>query len=181
MTPIILRAPLDVRSGPVSGPVSGTSYTLDADRLISVPHVADAIALIGAGWAAPQGLPRELTAGTITGTSAPVTIANAVIAATDSLSDAIDLGAAALVGVILPANLGDATKITFEVSYDGDTFADLYDSDGNEYVVTVAADRAVKIPLGDLMSAKAIKLRLGTAAIPVPAASDLTLLLSLRP
>ncbi|PZA12456.1 hypothetical protein DNX69_10805 [Rhodopseudomonas palustris] len=62
MTAVILRAPAGVMPGPITGPVSGLSYTLGDDRLLDVAHVADAVALFGAGWIAPYGRTPEVLA-----------------------------------------------------------------------------------------------------------------------
>lgn len=184
MTAIRLIPPPGVQAGDIVGPSSGTVYTLGADRMLDLTHRGDILAFLGAGWDVARGALDQILlqlAGSITGVSAPIATANAIVASGGALSGAVDLGSAALVGVRIPGSIDGATKITFQVNYEGSTFSNFYDGDGNEYAITVAADRAVKIPLGDFMGAKAIKLRLGTAAAPVNATAARTLLLSLRP
>jgi hypothetical protein len=62
MSLVTLRAPGEVKPGPIVGPVSGQTYTLGADRLLQVQHSGDAIALYGRGWIAPFGRTPEMLA-----------------------------------------------------------------------------------------------------------------------
>ena len=97
-----------------------------------------------------------------------------------SLSAAIDLGAAKLARITVPA-AWTAANLTFQTSPDNVTFSDLYDKAGVEYTVTAAAAHAIAIPVSDNMVGRYIKVRSGTGALPVVQAALRTLTLSLVP
>lgn len=63
---------------------------------------------------------------------------NATIAASQTVSDAIDLLGTFLVGLIIPANF-DGTQVQFEGSRDGTNFVPLYNTSGSRLTVTVTA------------------------------------------
>tara|TARA_R110000823_G_scaffold10557_1_gene36771 strand:+ start:1183 stop:1548 length:366 start_codon:yes stop_codon:yes gene_type:complete len=87
-----------------------------------------------------------------------------------------DLGTSRLSRIVMPASWTTA-NLTVQTSYDGLTGNDLYDSSGDEYVITAAASRAIKVPLIDFISERFIKLRSGTTGSPVNQAADRTLYL----
>lgn len=89
------------------------------------------------------------------------TIANA-----GSLAPAIDLGGTTLAGIIIPS-AWTAANLTFSVSTDNVTFNDLYDSTGTEVSVTVAASRFIRLSPADWVGVRFLKVRSGTAAVPV--------------
>ena len=91
-----------------------------------------------------------------------------------SLSAALDLGYQRAVRVGIPA-VWTAANLTFQVSTDGNTFKDLYDATGAEYTVTVAANRAVILPLTDFAGIRFLKVRSGTAGAPVAQAATAAL------
>lgn len=91
----------------------------------------------------------------------PATIANG-----QSLSDAIDLGERRAVRIVMPAGW-TAAALTFQSSYDGTTFNDLYDESGNEVSYTVAAGRSVRLPVGDWLGVRYLKIRSGSSGTPV--------------
>ena len=96
----------------------------------------------------------------------------ATIAAGASLSDAVYLGGYRMAGLLLPADINSATSITFQVcATETGTFQNLYDDSGNEVTLTVAASRAVGIDAkaGMLAMWRYVKIRLGTAGVPVNA------------
>lgn len=98
--------------------------------------------------------------------------ATAQFALNGSLSQAINLGNAVLTGVVMPAAWTTAA-FTFQVSMDGVTFSNLYDSAGTE--VTIAntvnlASRGLSFApaLRDLFAPWSyVKIRSGTAQTPV--------------
>lgn len=101
--------------------------------------------------------------------SSPAAVATvaAAIPLGASLSDPIALGAGRLARIVLPGVLDGATTLTFQTSYDGATFNNLYDESGNEVTYTVAAGRSVRVPLTDWLGVTWLKIRTGTSGTPV--------------
>lgn len=87
-----------------------------------------------------------------------------------SLSAAVDLKELTPVALIVPAVLED-TNLTFQGSYDGTNFYNLYDFNGNEIIATVVTNAARFIPLdpAKFWGIKQIKIRQGTSASAVVA------------
>lgn len=90
----------------------------------------------------------------------------ATIAAGASLSGAVDLDGCHPVGLVMPA-AWTAASITFQVSLDGVTYNNLYDSSGSEYTITTAASRRIILPPSDFAGVNYLKLRSGTSGAPV--------------
>lgn len=89
-----------------------------------------------------------------------VTIANG-----QSLSDAAHIGAGTLVGIQLPAFT--SAKLTFQGSFDGTTYANVYDASAAE-VEYAASTGAIYIKApADLAGVPYIKVRSGTSGSPV--------------
>jgi hypothetical protein len=101
-----------------------------------------------------------------------VTIANGA-----SQSSEIALGENSLVAIIIPAGW-TAADITALGSADGDTYYDLYDTDGNEVTVQADESRSIVLDPAEWTGLKFIKLRSGTTALAVNqgAARTLTVL-----
>jgi len=113
---------------------------------------------------------------------AAIVSTTAVVASGQSLSAAVSLALGRPAGVQLPANIDSATKLSFQVSYDGgSTYDNFYDAYGNEYSVTVAASRSVPLEVKDFIGATHLKVRLGLAAAAVTATADRTIILALLP
>lgn len=96
------------------------------------------------------------------------------IASGASLSSAIGLGAKSFVGIAMPATW-TAASITFQVSYDGSTFLNLFDANGTEIMIasaSAAASQAAMVDRNLLRGAALIKVRSGTAAVPVNQGAD---------
>jgi hypothetical protein len=109
------------------------------------------------------------------------TLLTAVIpAGATGISAALDLNDSRLGVIYVPAGWL-AANITFQVSHDGATFANLYDSTGAEYTVTAAASRAIAVPLADFLGARYVKLRSGTSGGPVNQTGAPSLVLALVP
>lgn len=85
-----------------------------------------------------------------------------------ALSAAIALNGNHVDGIVLPA-AWTAAALTFQVSLDGSTFYDLYDTAGSEISFTVTAGKALYLPASTfhLRSWDWIKLRSGTTGTPV--------------
>ncbi len=108
-------------------------------------------------------------------------VSSAVIdQSTNTLTAAIDLGTARLAAILMPA-AWDAAQLTFQASADGVAWVDLYDASGNEVVVEAAADRAIVVPVNDFLGVRHLKVRSGTAGVPVNQAAPRTLTLVSRP
>lgn len=117
----------------------------------------------------------------------PVHYRNVIVASGSSLSSAIeftgDIAGALPVGIQTPSAIDSATSITFQVAYDGGssaTFANLYDSSGTEYTLTVSTSRSIILTPADFYGVRQLKIRLGTSGSPTTATADRTLILSLR-
>lgn len=92
-----------------------------------------------------------------------------------SLSAAIDLGAATLFGIQLPAAWTTA-NLTFQGSTDGATYANLYDSNGSEVTVTAAASQFIVMAVPpQWIGLRYLKIRSGTSGTAVNQAADRTL------
>jgi hypothetical protein len=104
----------------------------------------------------------------------------ATIASGQSLSDALRIALEiTLIGLIMPA-AWDAADITFQASWDGSTYRDLFTQDGTEVTVTAAAGQTYYINNTSIRAFPYLKLRSGTTALPVnqTAARTITLITS---
>jgi len=92
----------------------------------------------------------------------------ATIANGAALSGAVDLKGRQIIGLITPAGWTSAA-VTFSVSYDGSTYVDLFDKDGEVSLTdstVIGADRMVALDPVRLLGARYVKVRSGTAASP---------------
>lgn len=97
-----------------------------------------------------------------------------------SLSAEATLNGARVVGILMDASW-TAAAISFDAApAPGGTFGPVYDGDGNEISLTVAAGRYIVILPGDLYGIGALKVRSGLAGAPVnqAGARSLTLILA---
>ncbi|QIO34322.1 hypothetical protein [Bradyrhizobium sp. 1(2017)] len=90
-----------------------------------------------------------------------------IIAAGESLSDAVDCTAGDVVRITMPADW-TAAQLTFEVSSDGQFFNPLYYHDGSEVVFEVIPGSAVLIPSNITSALAHLKFRSGTRDHPKP-------------
>lgn len=102
--------------------------------------------------------------------SVGITLNPAVIAAGQSLSAAVSLGALTLVGISMPATWTVAA-LTFQVSPDGGTtWQELFNDAGAEISITAAAGQFI-IPVADpsylWRGINMVKVRSGTPSAPV--------------
>ena len=79
----------------------------------------------------------------------------------------LGLGALAVRGTVSAAFMDDGAVITFQVSYDGQTFADLYDETGTEVSYTLVAGKSLRLPVHDWLGIRYFRIRSGTSAVPV--------------
>jgi hypothetical protein len=77
----------------------------------------------------------------------------------------------ALVGIKYPVEWTDAV-ITFLISFDGETWEDLLDDAGTEISKTVIAGQFRELDSSEFKTAVYLKIRSGTAAIPVAQEAD---------
>ena len=100
--------------------------------------------------------------------------------ATDaSQTEVINLGGRVLTGIYMPA-AWTAASLTFLASYDGVNFFPIYDTAGTEVSATAAASTFIAInPVAWFGTLHYLKIRSGTAALPVNQAANRTLTLIL--
>lgn len=107
---------------------------------------------------------------------------SATIANATSLSAAVDLNGGILVAIQMPA-AWTAAGLTFQGSYDGTTFYNVYDDAGNELTLTTAAQRYLVFD-GDvarnLRGIRHIKVRSGTSGAAVNQGAERVLRLVAR-
>lgn len=136
---------------------ASAEHTLELIRQL----LASGISIAGSSSGGTSGGPLRVTDSP--GTSITGTIANGA-----SLSGAmgrLPLGTGSLEGMIIIVDGWTSASMTFQVSPDGITFSDLYDSNGNE--VTVPAFSGARAIAVVLEGAAAFKVRSGTTANPV--------------
>lgn len=85
----------------------------------------------------------------------------AIIPISDTVSNAVDLGEMAVVGLQVPSAI-TSTALTFQASSDGGTYAAVTKVDGTAYSVTVAASKYIVIPPADLAGIRFLKVIAGT-------------------
>ena len=96
-----------------------------------------------------------------------------------SLSGAVDLGGRKLVAIDMPASW-TAASLTFQASFDGATYDNMYDG-ATERTLIVAASYYSMLNIGDWLGARYIKLRSGTSGTPVNQAAARTITLVVQP
>lgn len=102
----------------------------------------------------------------------------ATIAASASLSGEVDTGlvtsGSEIVGLQMP-DAWTAADLTFQASYDGETYENVYTDDDNELVVQAAASRFIVLRedyRAALARVRFLMVRSGTAASPVTQAAE---------
>lgn len=101
------------------------------------------------------------------------------IASGASLSGVIDIDGGLAYSLHMPSAWTTA-NLTFQASYDGTTFNNVYDDAGNEVTVTAAASRAITILSNYLTPFKYIKIRSGTSGSAVNQAADRAIIVELK-
>ena len=107
-------------------------------------------------------------------TNIPVTVANGT-----SLSASVDLRFAAVAGIYMSAAWTSAF-LTFQASSDGLTFSDIFNNDGTEYKLTVAAGQFVPFVPLELPGVRFLKIRSGVTGTAVNQGADRLLTLVTR-
>lgn len=102
----------------------------------------------------------------------------AAIASGQSLSAAVHLHAHRLFAMQMPA-AWDAANLTFQGSFDGNTFANVYDEVGTEVTVVAAASRFIILDPAKFMGLQKLKVRSGTSGAAVNQTADRSLQLVL--
>ncbi len=103
------------------------------------------------------------------------------VASSNSLSAAGSLGNKRAGSILLPADVGTATVLTFQASYDGSTYGDVYDQYGSEYKVTIpAVSKMVLLDPFVFATFPYLKVRFGTAASANTYGSARDLIIGLR-
>lgn len=116
------------------------------------------------------------------GATSNTTTKTATIAPGVSLSGEIDIEGFKIAAIEMPA-AWTAANLTFQAaSAAGGTFKNVHDDAGTEVLVTAAADRIIGLDaiLPELAAIRFLKIRSGTAAIPVNQAAAMTLTLILK-
>lgn len=90
----------------------------------------------------------------------------ATIANGESVSGIIHLQAQRLFALQMPA-AWTTGKLTFQGSYDGNTFYNVYDEDGNELEVEAAAQRFIILDPAKFIGLQRLKIRSGTSGVAV--------------
>lgn len=103
----------------------------------------------------------------------------ATITSTQSTTQAIDLKAQRLGAVYTPAGI-EGTVLSFQGSYDGVAFKDIYD-ESTEYTVSLGPGRAVAPKFELFYRFRYIKIRAGTSGAPQVQAADRLLYLGTYP
>lgn len=103
----------------------------------------------------------------------------ATISGGGSLSAEVDLNGHNIVGIYMPGTWQTA-NLTFQASNaTGGTFYDVYDSAGNELVVTAAASRVI-VDVPELAPIRFLKVRSGTTGTPVVQAANRNIILLVK-
>lgn len=98
--------------------------------------------------------------------------ATITIATSTTLAAAVKLGTGRLFGIVIPATW-TAANLTFQASYDGTNYFNLYDDSGTEVTVTAAASRFIMLanPMA-WFGIQYLIIRSGTSGTPVAQAAD---------
>jgi pectin methylesterase-like acyl-CoA thioesterase len=107
-------------------------------------------------------------------------VATATIAINQSLSNAISVGNGMLAGIQMPAGW-DAAALSFQVSHDGITYADLYVAAGTEVSITTAASRYIALDQSTWNGVQFLKVRSGLTAAAVNQTAARSILLISAP
>lgn len=88
--------------------------------------------------------------------------ATVTVASGQTVSNAIDLGELAVVGLVTPGTI-TSTAITFQASQDNVTFSQVTKVDATVYTLTVSASKYIVIPPADLAGVRYLKVVAGSA------------------
>jgi hypothetical protein len=103
---------------------------------------------------------------------------------TTVLAEAVDLQGGRLVAIVMPSTWISA-NLTFQASWDGDSYANLYDDSGNEVAVTVSPTTGSRYVVFDALDnmegVRFVKVRSGTAAAAITQTTETSVTLVVRP
>jgi hypothetical protein len=97
-------------------------------------------------------------------------VMTATIANGASLSNSLDMQYQPVRRIVMPS-AWTAASLTFQVSHDGTTFYNLYDTSGEVTLSTTAANRAIGLTV-TVTGWRYVKVRSGTADTPVNQAAE---------
>lgn len=159
-----------VAADPTAVAADGLRVSPGQPELVRIPGGQRLAAILAGG---PAGA-------AVTGAALPAALAATILSGA-SLTDAIDLGDARLSRIAMPATWTTA-NLSFQVSYDGVTYNNLFDSSGVEVTVTAAAARAISLHtlFALFQDVRWLKIRSGTSAAPVNQGADRALQLAVR-
>ena len=105
----------------------------------------------------------------------------AVFAQTSTVATAVDLQGGRLVAIQMPSTWVSA-NLTYQASWDGTTYADLYDDGGNEVSTVVTQSRYVVFDsLDNMEGARFVTVRSGSSGTVVTQTAATTVTLIVRP
>lgn len=87
-----------------------------------------------------------------------------------SLSNSLFISDDVVVSIAASANM----TLTFQVSYDGTTWYNLFDEDGIEYTLTYTTGSLFSVNLNHFLAARYVKARSGTSGAPSNVSGDKT-------
>lgn len=103
---------------------------------------------------------------------AMIVIAGPIIAAGDSLSGILNVSSGGVYRIVMPIDWTSAV-VTFQLSYDGVEFYNVYDRDGNE--ISMKCVQQSVVPIGEyLFYIHSLKIRSGTHRDPVKQANTVS-------
>jgi len=98
-------------------------------------------------------------------------IQDCTITSGQSLSAGVDLGVFRLVGLSMPTTL-EPTTLTFQSSFDGTNWNNIFTSAGTEVTVISAASRRIIVAPADFYGVRYLRVRGGTSGVPTTVAAD---------
>lgn len=106
----------------------------------------------------------------------PSVIGTAVIAASGTLSAAVDLGGLQATGIYMGTAWGGTAPLSFQASHDGTTYSDLYRYDGTAELfvnaTAAAANQFVVLDPDDWKGIRYVKVRSGRASSAITQAAE---------
>ncbi len=102
----------------------------------------------------------------------------ATIAASGSLSDPVHVNGDFVGRIIMPA-AWTAAVLTFQLSRDGVTYHDLYDTDNSEISLSLTVSRIYRLDPSNWTGIQWLKIRSGTGSSPINQAAERQIILEL--
>ena len=92
----------------------------------------------------------------------PIYTQDAVVANGGTNSSSVDLNGHVLIGIATPADL-TSTSGELQTSIDNETWLPIYDREGNQFTLELAASRFIAIPPGDIAGLHNVRIVVGSA------------------